>query len=349
MKCPKCQYLSFEPEPRCRNCGYDLATPGPDLALHAEPAGTPLGDLTLRSFDSGSLAGGAPRPADRVPLARGREAGGLTGSLALDLDSHAPEPEPVRARGLAEAAAPPAVPRAAAASESAPAPGRRAPTTELPLFVKDRAAAPREEARDAEPRVTVPPPRPPLAVQRRSTDPPRARKLGPFDRDLLEDLQRIERIEREHARQQAGGPAVDPQAGTAPRLIAALLDAVILAAIALLIVWFTLRWCGLDVEQAASLPALPLAAFLLLVVSGYLMLFTAAGGQTIGKMASGIRVVPGEGTVPGGGSLTLGQAALRAVVAIPSVLAFGAGFVPGLLGDHRALHDRIAHTRVVRA
>ena len=41
--------------------------------------------------------------------------------------------------------------------------------------------------------------------------------------------------------------------------------------------------------------------------------------------------------------------ALRSLVAIPSVLAFGAGFVPALMGDERALHDRLAHTRVVRA
>jgi len=34
---------------------------------------------------------------------------------------------------------------------------------------------------------------------------------------------------------------------------------------------------------------------------------------------------------------------------VPSVLALGVGFVPALVGDERALHDRLAHTRVVRA
>ena len=24
MRCPKCHYLSFDPDPRCKNCGYDL-------------------------------------------------------------------------------------------------------------------------------------------------------------------------------------------------------------------------------------------------------------------------------------------------------------------------------------
>jgi uncharacterized RDD family membrane protein YckC len=43
------------------------------------------------------------------------------------------------------------------------------------------------------------------------------------------------------------------------------------------------------------------------------------------------------------------QAAYRSVLALPSVLALGAGFLPALVGDERALHDRLAHTRVVRA
>jgi uncharacterized RDD family membrane protein YckC len=47
--------------------------------------------------------------------------------------------------------------------------------------------------------------------------------------------------------------------------------------------------------------------------------------------------------------LTVRQALLRALLTVPSVLAAGAGFVQALVGDERAVHDRIAHTRVVRA
>ena len=47
--------------------------------------------------------------------------------------------------------------------------------------------------------------------------------------------------------------------------------------------------------------------------------------------------------------VTLKQAALRAVLTFPSVLALGAGFVPALIGSGPALHDRFAQTRVVRA
>ena len=35
MRCPKCHYLSFEPEARCRNCGYDLALAEDDLIIKA--------------------------------------------------------------------------------------------------------------------------------------------------------------------------------------------------------------------------------------------------------------------------------------------------------------------------
>ena len=55
MKCPKCHYLSFEPEPRCRNCGYDLATPDadavkiePDPLIKGRDAEGPLADFDLR-------------------------------------------------------------------------------------------------------------------------------------------------------------------------------------------------------------------------------------------------------------------------------------------------------------
>jgi uncharacterized RDD family membrane protein YckC len=63
-------------------------------------------------------------------------------------------------------------------------------------------------------------------------------------------------------------------------------------------------------------------------------------------MAAAIRVV---GDDDGDETLTVGQAAARSVLAVPSVVVLGAGFVPALIGDERAVHDRLAHTRVVRA
>jgi uncharacterized RDD family membrane protein YckC len=93
-----------------------------------------------------------------------------------------------------------------------------------------------------------------------------------------------------------------------------------------------------------DLPLLPLAAFFLLLNGGYFVAFTAVGGQSIGKMAVGIKVVGQED-----GSVPLGQATLRTLAYLVSALPLGAGFVPGIIRpDRLALHDRLAHTRVVR-
>jgi hypothetical protein len=61
MRCPKCQYISFDSGERCRNCGYDFSlieTEAPlDLPITTgdEPVG-PMADLQLGSRSSGSPA-----------------------------------------------------------------------------------------------------------------------------------------------------------------------------------------------------------------------------------------------------------------------------------------------------
>jgi uncharacterized RDD family membrane protein YckC len=111
-----------------------------------------------------------------------------------------------------------------------------------------------------------------------------------------------------------------------------------------------MRWLDLPLDQVGILPIVPTGAFLLIVGLGYLLMFTAAGGQTIGKMLLGIRVIDdAEAAGDSGGPPSVRQAVVRELLTIPSVLALGAGFVPGLFGEQRAMHDRLAHTRVVRA
>ena len=78
------------------------------------------------------------------------------------------------------------------------------------------------------------------------------------------------------------------------RLAAAAIDHVLLAAVDLAVVYFTLRMTGLTMADLSMLPAAPLVAFLLLVTLSYFCAFTAVGGQTIGKMAMRIRVVTAE-------------------------------------------------------
>ena len=75
----------------------------------------------------------------------------------------------------------------------------------------------------------------------------------------------------------------------------------------------------------------------------YVAVFTANGGQTLGKMAMGLRVEATDG------ALTFGSAVVRVAAAIVGGLVMGAGFIPALWrDDRRAVHDQIAHTRVVK-
>ena len=121
------------------------------------------------------------------------------------------------------------------------------------------------------------------------------------------------------------------------------------------IVYLTLRILDLPLADVWSLPAVPLGVFLLLLNGGYLAVFTAAGGQTIGKMLTRIKVVaePSVEDVEAGRTglrVTLGAAVLRATAYLVSLLPAGLGFAAILFdSDGRALHDRLAETRVVKA
>jgi uncharacterized RDD family membrane protein YckC len=113
-------------------------------------------------------------------------------------------------------------------------------------------------------------------------------------------------------------------------------------------VYFTLRLCGLRLSEFRALPIVPLAAFLLLLAGGYATMFTTAGGQTIGKMAARIRVVPASDPVHG--RVPFGVSVVRSAAYLVSLAPAGLGFVLALFSaDGRALHDKLADTRVVKA
>lgn len=411
MRCPKCQYLGFEPSPRCKNCGYDFSFGTDDLpSLTFVPEPEAMADFDLQVFDES-----APRAKSSVPsngfdlddlLAHGRsepalvmERGPVGAATASAVAT--PPAEDVLRIVHEELAAPvlAAKPRPAPAPTPArkPAVAPAAMTTELPLFMQvmsgspaqrpvpdvrsgmpltiEEATAESPDARateevDDRPLVQVPAvPRPPLAVRRTTPDPARlrakyaraaAKVASSKDGDLLRGIDDPEPNPQPSRESTATRLSAEPTPGSLPagwllgvsagkRLSAAAVDAMLLGAINAAIVWFTLSVCGLRPTQAYMLPLIPIALFFLLVDGGYLVLFTAACGQTIGKMAAGIRVV---GTTTGAvinDRITLGQAVARSVGAIVSCVPLGAGFWMSLVGDGRALHDRIAHTRVVRA
>jgi uncharacterized RDD family membrane protein YckC len=127
------------------------------------------------------------------------------------------------------------------------------------------------------------------------------------------------------------------------RLAAALIDYALLFAIDAVVIHFTLRLTALSWQDWRVVPAAPLLFFLLGLKLTYLVSFTLAGGQTIGKMAMGIKVVADDGPRVG-----VWQSTRRAVVEMASLAALGLPFALALIDrDRRGLHDRVAHTHVV--
>jgi uncharacterized RDD family membrane protein YckC len=306
MKCPKCGYLGFEQVDRCRNCGYDFSL--------AQPPTLP--DLAIRT----------DRP----------EHIGSTDELAL-ID--------------AAALGPSSPPREASADLDRREAFIRSTgsTPELPLFGRGTAA---DEPLIAKPSL----PRPPLSVRRATPDVPRLRSerrasgVGMPD-SLSFDVEAPAHHTRSHVRDRAekqdleDTPQMSQPAGVADRLLASLIDVIVLAMIDLVAVYFTMQVCGLPLEDLGLLPKGPLFAFFILQNGGYFVAFTA-GGQTLGKMAAGIRVV----TAGASGSPDLKHALLRTLVWVALAAPAGLGFMTALFSrDGRGLHDRWSGTQVVRA
>jgi len=198
-------------------------------------------------------------------------------------------------------------------------------------------------ARDDAPLITGPlRPRAPLGVRRATPEVPRARTRStktPTHDDML-----FEEPRPALAQPRPGEQTVEALAAPVRRIAAALVDVTLLCALDALVLYFTLRLLGLATDQLFELPLLPLIAFILLLNGGYFIAFTTVGGQSIGKMALGIKVISREESV-----VPIGRATVRTLAYVVSALPLGAGFLPAVLGaDRLALHDRVAHTRVVR-
>src|SRR5262245_5447097 len=223
---------------------------------------------------------------------------------------------------------------------SAVTPGFITPIGELPLG----------HAADDRPLITrASPPRTPLSVRRAT---PEVQRLRPQTaRTPILDLADEAEGYRSAANPRSPDWSSERLEGglvAAPlwaRLAAAALDLVILAATDVIVIYFTMQICGLTLEDFNVLPKGPLLAFLLVQNGGYLVAFTV-GGQTLGKMAAGIRVVPAAADAP----LDLGHSILRTLIWAALLVPAGLGLLTTLFSpDRRGLHDRFAGTRVVRA
>jgi uncharacterized RDD family membrane protein YckC len=341
VKCPKCDYLGFETGDTCKNCGYDFSLlaeiePNP---VDVEPIEFDL-DLDLRTADIDlATAVEWPETADTTltePEFTGAEP-------VLRLDDDLPEPE------IAEA------PRAEISQfESPRVVAAAAPA--LPLFTRSFSDD------DDEPLIKLPAaPRPPLAV-RRTPDTPRLRVVPKPLRSAepaavlafeepepeLDPEPEVDITPPEPARpvsQFWAEPVKDgaPLGAPGVRVAAAAIDHLLLAGVDAVVIYLTTRIAGLSMADWAALPPVPMVAFLLMVKLSYFAAFTAVGGQTIGKMALGLRVV-GADRLPIDGALAVKRTLAGAV----SGVLLGLGFVPAFFdSERRTLHDRVARTRVV--
>jgi uncharacterized RDD family membrane protein YckC len=305
VKCPKCGYLGFETGDTCKNCHYDFSLIAPAPLVTAGP------DIAIRTDDAET---GAPE-------------------LWLDrLDRSMDEvSRPKREEHLIGVPEPPM------------------PTSDpLPLFNPDDP--------DDIPLIALPTaPRPPLSVRRPAEAPrlravPKASSAPAPTLDFHEEApaQLLHEVDDEPApRRKASQHLVDP-VGARPdhvggrRLAAALVDHAILLAIDAIVLYFTARMAGLGQTELHLLPIAPMAIFLGLLKVSYFTAFTAIGGQTIGKMALGIKVIAESGTMDSAVAIR------RTLAGVLSLLPAGIGFLPAFFGaDRRALHDRLTGTRVV--
>ena len=277
-------------------------------------------------------------PSPDLPIQTGEEPEGPLSDFSLaDLDKDTGTPAP-------EAGAPrvpdPVPPRPITTGFDLPLFGDRAPGDDRPLVSAPAVPRPPLSVRKA-----APAPRP--APRRTVVETPR------LDLTLPEEPQPPEPADVAAPYFERGAPPVTygethVPAASGARLLAAGIDLALILAIDAAVLHFTLKLLGLTYADASVIPAAPFLAFLLLLNGGYAAAFTAAGGQTIGKMAARIRVVPAD---PNAWSdrVPLGHAVLRAGAYLVSALPAGLGFLPAFLGDEkRALHDRLAGTRVIR-
>jgi uncharacterized RDD family membrane protein YckC len=313
MRCPKCRYISFEEVERCRNCGYDFSLSQPD---------TPI-DLPIRPVRDDEAVG--PMADLRLKVAQRRQG--------------------------AATATPPSVRQGASLQQA----------VDLPLFKHGPGDVPPEDAIDDEPLVSGnAPPRPPLAVRRPAPSTPtpasvqRSRVEQPVrEEPALDFADWAEAVREEplHEPQPHAAEIVDPEttASAGARLAGAFVDVLITIGIDSAVLYFTLRMAGLQLAEIQALPIVPMVGFLLLLNGGYLTMFTAAGGQTIGKMLAGTRVVAADPAARWR-RLPFGTAFTRTAACVVSLLPAGVGFFMALFrADGRALHDAVADTRVVRA
>ena len=316
MTCPACSEAVPQGQERCPRCGTVVylpvegaLAPDPQLTPPARGKGEPLREIPGLKKRERTWK---DEVRDRVRDRRQRRSG--SAELPLFRDE---EPAPEAAPPEPAAAEPPAgIRELGGPSDLA--------VDDLPLRPFEPAIAPAR-------------PVPPRAAPARAVP-----AWVPAADTALDDEAEEEWPVEPAPRPEALRPVERP-ARFAERLMAAAVDAALLAGLFAVVVYFASR--AAHVTVPALLPAWPFLAgylaFLGLVYAGY---FTGTTGQTLGKIVAGLRVVDAAGHPPG-----FLKALLRAGMGTVAIAMAGLGAVPMLLDPAgRGLHDRILKTRVVK-
>ncbi len=153
---------------------------------------------------------------------------------------------------------------------------------------------------------------------------------APSDADTILDAQR---------------DPMDPTAPMSDRVFSALADALVLTTIAVLLMFGGASAAGTGVLPFVQAAPVPFAAAWLIFGLCYGIFFVGTCGQTLGKMAMRIRVIGSNRFRVG-----YGKATVRALGYAATMLPAGLGLLLALKDvEHRALHDRLSGTRVVKA
>jgi hypothetical protein len=291
MRCTKCHYLSFEPEPRCKNCGHDLSLEdasafnfadeesesvaaagsrgyatavmaAPKVAASTHSSRIPTKDLPLfvQSIQSVSdqLAHGDGAPIedeheDLQPLVK------VPARPRTPMSVRRPTPDPARLRakyGMSSSAEPDLW-------SSMPAD----PIDQVALHDEPDAFQDLPLTTDREQWANEP--------MGQWTNGENAQESEPSGRAAWSSEPTPEQF--------PVGWQQPVSAGA--RLGAALIDAMFLGAICAVVIYLTLQVTGLGLSQISLLPILPIGTLLVMLVAGYFLMFKMASGKTLGNMA----------------------------------------------------------------
>jgi uncharacterized RDD family membrane protein YckC len=135
--------------------------------------------------------------------------------------------------------------------------------------------------------------------------------------------------------------------GFGRRFVAYLIDSIVLSVMGCSIGWgigLVAALLARGSEDAATGLNLSVQCLNFLITAAYFVMFWATTGQTLGKMATGIKVISTDGS-----SVSWGKALLRYIGYIVSSIPLALGFIWAAFDAKRqGWHDKIANTYVVR-